>query len=146
MRVYISGALQASRDLGAARARYELAAAAATRAGHIPYLPHLHTDPERAAGLSAEVVFARDRDELYRADTVIAFVDEPSLGVGAELVLAGESGTAILVLHHSGVTVSRFLLGYLESIGASVRSYTTSEDIAPAIADFLAVLLRRSVV
>lgn len=137
MRVYISGALQASSDLPAARARYEHAARVIEERGHFPYLPHKHTDPVEAASLSAEAVFKRDRQQLSECDAVVAFIDEPSLGVGCELALAHQENARILALRNEASSVSRFALGFLEAIGASVQTYRSVDDITNAIGSFV---------
>lgn len=137
MRVYISGALQASSDLPAARSRYEHAARVVGERGHSAYLPHQHTDPVKAAGVSAEAVFERDRQELSDCDAVVAFIDEPSLGVGCELALAHQQNARILALRNEASRVSRFALGFLEAIGASVETYRSSDDIANAVGSFV---------
>lgn len=137
MRVYISGALQASSDLPAARSRYEHAARVIGERGHSAYLPHQHTDPMEAASLSAETVFERDRQQLSDCDGVVAFIDEPSLGVGCELALAHQQNARILALRNEASSVSRFALGFLEAIGASVETYRGADDITNAVASFV---------
>ncbi|MET3413805.1 nucleoside 2-deoxyribosyltransferase [Methylobacterium sp. 1030] len=137
MKVYISGALQASRDLAGARALYEAAALAVEEAGHTPYLPHKHTDPVKAADLDAVSVFRRDMANLRAADLVVAFLDEPSLGVGAELVLAREAGTPVLALHAAGTGVSRFVAGYLSDRRSRVETYVDRQGMADAVVTFV---------
>ncbi len=138
MQVYISGALQASRDLAGARALYEAAATAVARAGHEPYLPHQHTDPVAAAGLNPAAVFRRDMQFLRDSDAVVAFLNEPSLGVGAEMVLACEAGIPVLALHRFDIGVSRFVIGYLDYQGATVASYHDLGEMETAVSTFLA--------
>jgi len=100
-------------------------------------LPHQFTDPQLAAAMTPGAVFTRDRDELSRTDAIIAYLDEPSLGVGCELALAHYQGVSILALHHADARVSRFALGYLESIGAAVRTYRSPDDVVAVIRKFL---------
>jgi Nucleoside 2-deoxyribosyltransferase len=137
MKVYLSGALQASRNLTDARHLYEVAAAMIVSAGHSAYLPHQQTDPELAPRLSSDAVFERDLKQLKSADAIVAFLNEPSFGVGAEIALAGQSNVPILALHRRDGAVSRFLLGYLASVGGVVRSYRTNHDLATAITGFV---------
>lgn len=138
MKIYISGALQGSRDLTGARALYEAAALAVEEAGHTPYLPHKHTDPVEAADLDAVSVFQRDMANLRGADLIVAFLNEPSLGVGAELVLAREAGKPVLALHADGTSVSRFVAGYLFDRRSCVETYVDQQGMADAVATFVA--------
>jgi len=114
VRVYISGALLNSGDLASARELYEAFAAASREAGCEPYLPHQHADPVRDAGLSNLDVARRDLREIDRADCLVAYVGEPSLGVGAEVAIALAAGKRVFALAPSDRRVSRFMLGMLE--------------------------------
>lgn len=113
-KVYISGALMGARDLGRARELYEIFASACRDAGWIPYLPHSNTDPDAAATLPASTVVSRDLEELESADVLLAYLGEPSLGVGAEIALAVCRDKPILATYESGRRISRFVLGLLE--------------------------------
>jgi 2'-deoxynucleoside 5'-phosphate N-hydrolase len=137
MMVYVSGALKGSRDIARARALYEQAAYFVATAGHKAYLPHQNTDPEHAAAISPAQVFRRDVAALRAANGVVAFIGEPSLGVGAELALCAEAGTPLLGLHTPADDVSRFAVGLLEAVGARLVCYGDSGELESAIRDFL---------
>lgn len=137
MMVYVSGALKGSRNIARARALYERAAEVVTTAGHQAYLPHQHTDPEHAATISPAQVFRRDVAALRAANGVVAFVGEPSLGVGAELALCAEAGTPMLGLHMPADDVSRFAVGLLEAAGARLVCYADAGELEMAIRSFL---------
>lgn len=137
MMVYVSGALKGSRDIARARALYEQAARLVTAAGYDAYLPHQHTDPERAAAISPAQVFRRDVAALRAAIGVVAFVGEPSLGVGAELAICAEAGTPMLGLHMPVHEVSRFAVGLLEAAGARLVCYSDTGELEAAILGFL---------
>ncbi len=145
--VYISGALKASRDLDRARALYERAAYVVREAGDQPYLPHQHTDPERNAAISPVQVFQRDLGALRSADAVLAFLSEPSLGVGAELALCAQAGTPMLGLVTPSDEVSRFAIGLLGSAGGRIAVYANTEELDGAVREFLdkqrAAVIRR---
>ncbi|WP_133065543.1 nucleoside 2-deoxyribosyltransferase [Niveispirillum lacus] len=142
MIVYVSGALKASRDLSRARALYEEAARIVVDAGHQAYLPHQTTDPLHNADASPAQVFQQDVLALMQADGVVAFLNEPSLGVGAELALCTQAGTRVLGLHNTDSDVSRFAVGLLEAHGGRLVQYDELENIEEAILRFLEDLTR----
>lgn len=114
MRAYLSGALQNAHDLDRARALYERLAEACRGAGWEAYVPHLRADPIRDADLSNLEVAERDLDEISSADVIVAYLGEPSLGVGAEIALALKAGKRVIAVAEEGRRVSRFLIGLLE--------------------------------
>lgn len=129
MRVYISGPLQGSSDLPTARRLYEQIASVASSQGCIPYVPHLHTDPEAAAHLDAGSVYQRDVAALLASDVVIAHVGAPSTGVGAELALAARAGLAIIAIHRDTEQVSRFAAGLIEEASGHFVTFTGEADL-----------------
>jgi nucleoside 2-deoxyribosyltransferase len=137
MRVYISGALKASRDLVAARKLYEYAATSVRRVGVEPYLPHATTDPEKEADLSPQSVYHTDVTALRSCQAVIAFLDEPSLGVGAELAICAQDDIPVLGLCRSPQEVSRFAIGCLLDSGGQLASYRTEEQLDVHIDGFI---------
>lgn len=143
MRVYISGALKGSRDLSAARDLYERAALAVSQAGHEPYVPHSSTDPERAAALSPEAVYDSDMKAIHRSDAVLAFLNEPSLGVGAEIAICARESIPVLGLCALRTEVSRFALGCLLAGNGRMIRYRAWAQAEQAIATFLAELQLR---
>ena len=140
MKIYISGALKGSRDLSAARAIYEKAAEVITTAGHEPYLPHKKTDPESAAHLESKAVFQADLIEIRKSHGVVAFLNEPSFGVGAEIAICYQESIPLLGLCKKDVDVSRFVVGcLLEGNGRLVR-YSQWAQVSNAIFTFLSEL------
>lgn len=129
MRVYISGALKASRDLAAARKLYEYAATSVQRVGGKPYLPHATTDPEKEAELSPLSVYHTDITALRSCQAVIAFLDEPSLGVGAELAICAQDDIPVLGLCRSPEEVSRFAIGCLLDSGGRLATYESEGQL-----------------
>ena len=130
MRAYISGALLNAADLDRSRAVYEAFAAACREAGWETYLPHEHADPIRDAHLTNRDVAERDLDEITASDAVVAYIGEPSLGVGAEVALALTTGKRVLAVADEGRRVSRFLVGLLElhPDSASFYRYRSLDD------------------
>lgn len=110
---YISGALMGSADLTRARALYTEIASACANAGWRAYLPHENTDPQFTGEMVPEDVMLRDLCELEKSDAIIAYIGEPSLGVGAEIVLAMQQNKPILAVQDTSKPVSRFIRGLL---------------------------------
>ncbi|HEX8494455.1 MAG TPA: nucleoside 2-deoxyribosyltransferase [Pyrinomonadaceae bacterium] len=114
MRIYISGAFCGSKNWEAARARYEHLGVLLREQGFSVYLPHNHTDPIQSAELSSRAVFEQDMEEIYKSNTLLALLDEPSHGVGAEVALALKAGMPVFGACSRSQTVSRFIQGLLE--------------------------------
>ena len=121
MKAYISGALLNAADLEESRALYERFADACRAAGWDAYVPHQHADPVRDSGMSNVDVAARDLDQVRSADALVAYVGEPSLGVGAEVAIALAAGKQVLLVAERERRVSRFLLGLAELHPALAR-------------------------
>jgi hypothetical protein len=134
---YISGALKGSRDLNSARARYEHAARVVSNAGHEAYVPHQHTDPETAASISPLAVFLKDSGQIGHSDGVIVFLNEPSLGVGAEIAICAQASVPMLGLCEYRDDVSRFAIGLMQKAGADVVRYEDTTGLDDAIMHFL---------
>lgn len=111
MLAYISGALLNAADLSQSRKLYESFADACRAAGWDAYVPHEHADPVRDHGLSNLDVARRDLDRVSAAHAIVAYVGEPSLGVGAEVAIALAAGKRVLLVAEKERKVSRFLLG-----------------------------------
>lgn len=142
MMAYVSGALINSADLDRARALYETFADACRQAGWEAYVPHQHADPVRDPQLTNTDVAERDLDQVSAADALVAYLGEPSLGVGAEVAIALRAGKRVLGLAEADRKVSRFLLGLIElhpSQGRVCR-YTSTKDAAEWIRAELSAL------
>jgi len=114
MRAYISGALMNVPDLPAARALYERLGAACASAGCDAYVPHQHADPLHDPDMKNVEVAEKDLTAISAADILVADIGEPSLGVGAEIVIALNARKRVLAVAAEGRRVSRFILGLLE--------------------------------
>ena len=141
MRAYISGALMNAQNLEQSRSLYERFAAACREAGWDAYVPHQHADPVKDSHLSNVDVAARDVDQVTSADAIVAYVGEPSLGVGAEVAIALAAGRRVLLVAEDDRRVSRFLLGLAELHAAqtAVCRYRTVDDAAAWIRESLGV-------
>jgi hypothetical protein len=139
MRIYISGALRGANDLEAARVKYETTARLLSREGISAYLPHQQTDPYRAWALEPVTVFSQDLQALSESDAILAFLDEPSLGVGAEIVLAVQNRKPVVGVYRNGNIISRFIEGFLISANCSILRYDDLEDLVNQIVIDLSV-------
>ena len=130
MRAYISGALNNVADLAAARALYETLGEACEAVGCEAYVPHRHADPERDPQMPNREVAEKDLAAIAASDVLVAHLGEPSLGVGAELVIALNTGKRVLAVAAEGQRVSRFALGLIELHGgrAAFLRYRTIEQ------------------
>ncbi|HEX5070336.1 MAG TPA: nucleoside 2-deoxyribosyltransferase [Vicinamibacterales bacterium] len=141
MLAYISGALINAAAIERSRALYERFGEACRTAGWDAYVPHQHADPERDRHLSNVEVAERDIDQVSAADALVAYVGEPSLGVGAEVAIALRAGKRVLVLAESDARVSRFLLGLAElhPSQAHIFRYGSIDDAARWITTQLSI-------
>ena len=136
MLAYISGALLNAAHIDKSRALYERLADACRSVGWDAYVPHQHADPVRDPHLSNVDVAERDLENVAAADVLVAYVGEPSLGVGAEVAIALRAGKRVLLVAEADARVSRFLLGLAElNAGqAAVLRYQTVDEAAAWIA------------
>ena len=132
VRAYISGALINAARLDDARKLYERLAEACASAGCAAYVPHQHADPVRDPDLPNAEVARRDLAEVRAADVLVAYVGEPSLGVGAEVAIALAEGKRVLLVAEADRKVSRFLLGLAELYPSQsqVLRYAAVDDAA----------------
>ena len=137
MKFYISGALQGSACLRNARNLYEETAQCLEGKGIVPFLPHKQTDPVHAAQLSSAEVYERDRKALNECAAIIAFLDEPSHGVGAEIAICLERKMPMLPMARQGRKCSRFLEGLICSCGLEIVRYGGMSDIDRHLDDFI---------
>lgn len=137
MKFYISGALQGSTDLSIARIVYENAALSVSKSGGTPYVPHTKTDPEQNSDINSGSVFKSDLDEIKKSEALVVFLNEPSLGVGAEIAIAMSMGKKILPLVIEGKAYSRFIEGLLDTSGLKVQTYSDEEEMDFIIQQFV---------
>ncbi len=128
--VYISGALAGAQDLSSRCRFYERFASMASTKGISVYLPHTRTHPEADPALLPRQVFDLDLKMIKRCSLLVAFLDVPSLGVGAEIALACEFGIPVLGTTVRGSKTSRFIVGLLDSFPHCIfYEYDEFEDL-----------------
>jgi nucleoside 2-deoxyribosyltransferase len=143
IRVYISGALIGSNNLALARSRYEECANVLRKAGFSPYLPHRSSDPQLMAGFSPEDVFSMDVQALMSSEAIVAFLDEPSHGVGAEIAISVARRIPIVAMMRKTARVSRFIVGMIErSSAAKVIAYENEKELSEALPGTVLQVLR----
>jgi nucleoside 2-deoxyribosyltransferase len=122
-KVYVSGALtklDSGRDY---REIYEAIGRVCAEFGYEPYIPHQHCDPIRNPEIDASVVWQKDHSEIEKADLTLAYVGQPSLGVGAEIEIARILEKDLIIWYFEAEKVSRMALG-----NPAVRSVIIAKD------------------
>ncbi len=109
-KIYISGELtHAGEEI---KKIYEKIAKLCSRHFNNIYVPHAGgTDPIQNPDISPMDVWQRDHRFVASADLIIAYVGQPSLGVGAELEIARIAASDIILWWFKGEKVSRMALG-----------------------------------
>jgi len=129
MKIYISGPLKVLSDREKFHKFYEFLASLCREFGHEPYLPHQRSDPVLHSTLSYKKVFEMDFENLLNSQQLIAVIDEPSTGVGAEIGIALERGIKVIALYNTETEPSRFILGLLEeSPNAIIITYSSAKE------------------
>lgn len=105
--VYISGPLTNSSK----KELYELLGEEFEKCGFSAYIPHQHTDPVKNSKITPEKVYQTDYRKIIESSLVVAYVGEPSLGVGQEIQIAAFHQIPILLVFEKGARVSRMTLG-----------------------------------
>lgn len=133
---YIAGALTRLDAAKDTKEVYEHIAAALTEHGVECYVPHMQgTDPVKHPDVSAYDVWKKDLFAVSSRDVIIAYVGEPSLGVGAELELARINDIPIVLWWFKGETVSRMARGNPGVI--EVLEVADGVELAGRLQDFL---------
>jgi len=140
-KVYISGPLQAARNLQSVKELYDYVANICQELGFDPYLPHKYTDPIDASHISDDEVYRQDCDALLTSSFVISYIGEPSHGVGAELALCVANRIPTITINDANQKVSRFLKGML-ALSESVVcvEYETRNELRDKLAISFACL------
>lgn len=89
------------------------------------------------AGTPADV-YRIDLGNVEMCDALIAFVDEPAIGIGMEIMHAIALGKPILCLLRQGNTVTRIVRGAAELKHAELLEYTDTTHALSAVGTFLA--------
>lgn len=110
-KIYISGSLTNNLKKKI-RDTYEKIAQLCSYFCNNVYVPHLSgTDPLTNTETLPKMVWKIDHREVASSDLLIAYVGQPSLGVGAELEIARITASDIIIWWYEGEKVSRMALG-----------------------------------
>ena len=143
--VYLSGALAGAQDLRSRCQFYERFASMAAAKGVSVYLPHTKTHPKSDTSLSPQQVFDLDLMMIRRSSLLVAFLDVPSLGVGAEVALACQLGIPVLGTTGYDRATSRFIIGLLNnSRHGTFYQYHKLEDLIEYAASILKMPLHQN--
>jgi hypothetical protein len=110
MKIYFSGSISGGREH---EAIYQHLVARLQAQGHHVLSAHV-ADPaalEAEKDLPPREVFERDTHWVKEAETLIAEVSTPSLGVGYEIALAVQLGKPVLCVYRTGLRMSKMITG-----------------------------------
>lgn len=99
------------------------------------YLPWLHTDPVKFPHFTPREVYVRNAERIQQSDFVLAYLGEPSLGVGVEIELARQHNVPVIGFASTGAKISRMALG-----APSLKSFFFFNDIKNFIVKLSEVL------
>ena len=105
--VYISGPLTNSSK----KELYELLGEEFEKCGFSACIPNQHTDPKKNADIKPGKVYQTDYRKIIESSLLVAYVGEPSLGVGQEIQIASFNQVPILLVFERDAKVSRMTLG-----------------------------------
>lgn len=112
MNIFICTPLTGIKDPEKTKAFYQKIGDMIVTLGHTPFLAFLNgTDPIKNPNVTPQEVYKRDHDKLIASNIVLAYVDEPSLGVGQEIEIAKENNIPVYLLYQEGKRISRMTLG-----------------------------------
>ncbi len=89
------------------RVFYESLGAVCAEFGIEPYLPHKHSDPGLHPHLTPQRVDQLDRLAVSQSSVVVAYVGEPSLGVGIEIEMANHASKPVVIMAEQTKLASR---------------------------------------
>lgn len=128
IKVYISGPLTHLKNPDI-KILYEEIGELAESEGMTAHVPHLFTDPIKHADVSPEDVYQIDQSHLADSDLVIAYVGEPSLGVGMEIEMANHHKALVILLSEVDQKVARIATG-----SPNIIDHLTFQDKDDALA------------
>lgn len=112
MRIFFAGPLTDLKNPDKTKAFYiKLAEVAKTNGFDFFWAFQNGTDPNVERIISAKEVYTRDSKELLKSDLMVAYIGEPSLGVGVEVEIAHTHNIPVYVLYEKGRWTSRMLRG-----------------------------------
>ena len=129
--VYISGPLTNSSK----KELYELLGAEFEKCGFSAYIPHQHTDSKKNADIKPKEVYQTDYRRIIESSLLVAYVGEPSLGVGQEIQIAAFHQIPILLVFEKEAKVSRMTLG--NPMVKQTFKFETFENLKEWVSQFM---------
>lgn len=129
--VYISGPLTNSSK----KELYELLGAEFEKCGFSAYIPNQHTDPKKNADIKPKEVYQTDYRRIIESSLLVAYVGEPSLGVGQEIQIAAFHQIPILLVFEKEAKVSRMTLG--NPMVKQTFKFETFENLKEWVSQFM---------
>lgn len=147
---YISEPLTGRKDLEDIKAFCRRIAGICQDTGLYPYLPFEHSDPVLHRDVTAQEVFAADKNLTQGAKAVVFYLPgDPagSFGVGGEMAIAASVNLPMAMMIRRGTTLSLFEQGFIDvevrgqNRGSVIEFSQPEEEIAlSSLARFLAGL------
>lgn len=87
---------------------------------------------------TATDVYRHDFAQVQACDAMLAFCDEPSIGLGMEIREAIHCKKPILCLHLAGTPITRMLIGAQEAGDVAIETYADTDSALAVVLKFLA--------
>ncbi len=90
---------------------YDQLAEVCRKHGWQTFVPHHFIGPDQFPEAAPAEIYEREIRDLKEADVVIAYVGQPSIGVGMELEVARAQNAIIILMYEEGTVLSRLVRG-----------------------------------
>lgn len=87
---------------------------------------------------TATDVYRHDFAQVRGCDAMLAFCDEPSIGLGMEIREAIHFQKPLLCLHRAETPITRMLIGAQEAGDLAIDTYTETDSALTSVRTFLA--------
>ncbi len=142
---YISGALTQTKDIHACLQLYEELGKLCEECGIEAFVPHVRLNAgdffrgrSGAPRNNSTEIFLKESQAIQESDIILACLDDPSTGVGAELQLAIDNNLKIVAFHHSDIGISNYIRGMLGQYSKSrILAYENKDALFKALKPWL---------
>lgn len=112
MRIFFAGPLTDLKNPNKTKGFYLKLARIAQKTGFDYFWAFQHgTDPNVERKISAQEVYKRDSTQLLKSNIMVAYIGEPSPGVGVEVEIAHTHDIPVCILYEKDRWTSRMLRG-----------------------------------